>query len=265
MTRRGGLQSDHSVCGQRVRAEHAHGLPAAPLHCPPCGHSAAAMALCPGGPFGRDLRRGGVSAGVGLSESAAGEDRGRGGPLGARLRRRGADSPADAAAVRRVLRHGRVCAGPGAAGGQRRAGGPGGVLYRRLRQGAADCRRRGLWGDDGGVPGGGPPRPGRRAGGDPGVRAGPDRPGDGPAGYRQRPAGLRDRSGGAGGVSGGIGRRSAAVGTANADTGAAAVPAGPAGAVGAGGAGAAVASAALPGGGGAGGTAAGDAQRLDRD
>ena len=175
MTRRGGLQSDHSVCGQRVRAEHAHGLPAAPLHCPPCGHSAAAMALCVSGHLGRGLRRGGVSAGVRLSESAAGEDRRGGGPLGDCLRRGGAAAAIDAAAVRRVLRHGRVRAGPGAAGGQLRAGGSGDLLYRRLRQGAAGRRRRGLWGADGGVPGGGPPRPGRRAGVGPGVRAGQDR------------------------------------------------------------------------------------------
>lgn len=263
--RKGGRRRDDGLCGQCLCAQRPDGLPAAPVHRAAGGSAPAAGALRVGCGAGRSLRRGGVPAGVRVSQPAAGQGRGGGGPGGGGLRRRSAAPPADAAVFRRVLRHGRVRVGPGTAGGRRCADGPGRLLYRRLRQGAADRRRGRLPGADGGVPGGGPPRPRRAPGAGPGVPGGADRRPDGPAGHRQRPAGPGDRRGGAGGVPGRSGRRSAASGAAPSDTGAAALPAGPAGTGGSGGAPAAVAARALPGGGCTGGAAAGSAQRLDGD
>ena len=261
----GGRRSDDRLCGQRLCAEHLDGLFAGALHRAAGGCPAAPRALCAGGSAGRSLRRGGVSAGVRLFGPPAGKGRGGRDSFPDRLRRRSASAAADAAALCCVLRHGWVRAGAGPSGGRRCPGGPGRFLYRCLRQGTADRRGGGLPGTDGGVSGGGPPRPGRRAGGYPGVRKRQDRGPDSAAGYRQRSAGPGDRGGGAGGVSGSSGWRPAAPGGTFADAGAAAVPAGSAGTPGAGGAGAAVASGALSGGGRAGRAAAGGAQRLDRD
>ena len=259
----GGRRRDDSLCGQRVRSQRPDGLPAAALYRAAGGGALAPQALRPGGHLRRGLRRGSVPAGVRLSGIAAGKDRGGGGPLRDRLRRGGAAPPSDAAAVCRILCHGRVRAGAGAAGGQCRAGGPGRVLHRRLRQSAADRRRGGVSGADGGVPGGGPARPGGRAGERSGVYQWPDRRSDGPAGHGQRPAGPGDRHGGVGDIPGGPGRRPAAPGPAPLDAGPAAVSAGSAGAAAAGGAAASVPPGAIPGGGCAGWTAAGGAQRLD--
>lgn len=258
--RRGG-----GICGQCVCAECPDGLSAAALHRAPGGGDSAPAALRSGGSPGRGLCRGGIPAGVRFSEPSPGEAGGRGPSFRDRLWRRGAAAAADAAAVRRVLRHGRVRAGTGIAGGQRRAGGPGCLLHRCVRKSAADRRSRGLSGSDGGVPGGGPPRSGRPAGPGAGVPRGPQCRTDGPVGHRKRPAGPGDRRGGTGGISRGDGRCFAVPGAAIADTGAAAVPTGPAGAAAADGSGPSVAAGALPGGGRAGGIAAGGAQRLDGD
>ena len=156
----GGRRRGDGLCGQRVCAQRPDGLPAAPLHRAAGGSAPAPAALRPGGRLGRGLRRDGVPAWVRLSGIAAGEAGGGGGPVGHRLRRRGAAGAADAAAVCRFLCNGRMRAGAGPAGGRRRAGGARRLLYRRLRQSAADRRRGGVPGSDRGVPGGGTSWPG---------------------------------------------------------------------------------------------------------
>ena len=263
--RRGGGGLDRGVCGQRVRAECADGLSACALRGPAGGDPPPAWPVSAGGAAGGRLCRGGVPAGTGLSCRHAGEA-GGGGAAGADgLRRGGEAAAADAAALRRLLRPGGLCAGSGPAGRWRRAGGERRVLHGRGRQGPADRLRRGLSGADGGVPGGGRKGHPGAAGAGPGV---PRRPGDGLhrlLRHGEFPPGPGVRPAGAGGVSGAAGRRLAPGGPEPAGPQGAGAARGAAGAPGAGGAGAAVPPAPLPGGGGGGRPAAGGALRSGRD
>ena len=261
--RKGGGALDRGVCGQRVCAERADGLSAGALRRASGGHSPPAETLPSGGPAGGRLCRGGISAGAGLSLRNAGEAGGRHTAGAGGLWRRGKAAAADAAAVRRLLCHGRVRAGPGPGGGGRRADGERRVLHGRGCKGAADRCGRGLSGSDSGVScGGGKGRPGR-AGAGTGVSGRADH-----GVYRflrhgKRPAGSGLRGASAGGVSGAVGRRASKRGPLSAGPRIAGASRRAAGAHDAGGAGAAVPSDPLPRGGSGGRTAAGGAQRLD--
>ena len=198
--------------------------------------------------------------GAGVPVRPAGESCG-GGAAGAGGLWRGAEAAAaDAAVLHRLLCHGRLRAGPGHAGGRRRAGGERHLLHGCGRQGAADCRGRGLSGADGGVPGGGregnPGPPGAGPGVSPGPDGGPDRP----LRHGEFPPGPGVGVAGAGGVSGPAGGHPPPAGPAAA--GERGGPGPSAGAPGGGGAPAEVPAAALPGGGRGGRAAAGPAQRL---
>ena len=256
---------DRGVCGQRVRAERADGLSAGALRGPAGGDPPPAGAVSAGGTAGGRLRGGGVSAGAGLSRGAAGEAGGGRAAGAGGLRRGGEAAAADAAALCRLLRHGRVRAGAGPAGRRRRARGERRVLYGRGRQGAADRLRRGLSGVDGGVPGSGQKGPARPAGAGPGVHC---RPGDRLhrlLRHGEYPAGPGVGTAGAGGVPGAAGRRLSPGNSEPAGPRGAGASRGAAGAPGARGAGAAVPPAPLPGGRGGRRFAVGRAQRLGGD
>ena len=254
---------DRRLHRQRIRAQRTDGLSASALRRAAGGSAPAARQICVGSASGWRIRSGGVFAGNGISLPDAGESGSRraAGPDG--LRRRAEAAAADAAAVRRLLCHGRVRAGPGPSGGGRRADGERRVLHGRGCKGAADRCGRGLSGADSGVScGGGKGRPGR-AGAGTGVSGRADH-----GVYRflrhgKRPAGSGLRGASAGGVSGAVGRRASKRGPLSAGPRIAGASRRAAGAHDAGGAGATVPSDPLPRGGSGGRTAAGGAQRLD--
>ena len=263
--RRGGGGLDRGVCGQRVRAEHADGLPVGALCWTAGGNSSPAGAVSAGWGAGGDLRGGGFPAGAGFSLRHAGKAGGWSAAGAGGLWRGGETAAADAAALRRLLCHGRLCAGPGPAGRWRCAGGERRVLHGRGRESAVDRLRRGLSGADGGVPGNGRKGAARTVGDSAGVSRRADNGFHSLLRHGERPAGPGVRAAGAGGVSGSAGRSPSPGGSKLAGPRSAGAAGGAAGAPGAGGAGAAVSPAPLPGGGGVGRSAAGGALRLDRD
>ena len=210
----------------------------------------------------RAVRRGGVFAGAGVSFRLSREAGGRGFAGSGRFRRGGTAAAADAAAVRRVLRPGGLCAGAGARD-RGRAVGQRHFLYGCGRRDAAGGRHGGVSGADRHFSRRRTPRCAGRAAAGRGMPAGEDRPPDGAAGHRHQPFRPGERTAGAGGVPGRTGPAAAAAGAAPFD-GARPMPAGgPAGAAAPGGAGPAVLPAALPGGWGPGRAAAGGAVGVD--
>lgn len=261
---KGGRGRDGCLCGQRVCPERGDGLPAAVGNGKTGGRSPPAKAIPGGSAGGRGLCCGGVSAGMGLFGGSAGKTGRRRAAGPGRLWRRGAVFAADAAAFRRIQRHGRLCTGPGTAGGRRRTHGKRRVLHGCGRKGSADLHRGGLSGIGGGIPCLRQAWRERPAAACAHRRERADCRPDGAVGHRQCPAGARKRNAGAGGGSRRVGSAVAGGGAAAAVAGGPAVSGGCSGEAPADGAGTAPPAHSLSRGGDAVRTAAGGAYGLGR-
>ena len=200
---RGGGARDGGLSGQRVCPQRPHGLSAGPLRRPAGGES-----LSGGGRYVLAGVLGGAYAAAvflpGLSFLAAVPAKLAAGALLALIAFGGEEKLLRLTLLffRRLLRHGRVRAGPGAAGGGRRPHGRRRFLYGCGCQGPVDRRRGGLSGADSGVPGRGPPRRSGRAGDGAAVPPGAGDRIQGPLRHRKQPPGPGLRRTGACGVSG---------------------------------------------------------------
>ena len=177
---------DGGVCRQCIRAQFHHGLPDAAGHGASCGRPSSAPPVPAGRHPGRCLRGGGLSAGAWVSGGGAGKGGSWCAFVCGGVRRAGTPAAADGAAVRRLLRHGRLRTGTGAAD-RRRAGGKRHFLYRRRRPHPAAgrhgrLRRAGLDLSRGGPASGTAGAAGRQS-----LSGGCSRPANRAAGHRQRP------------------------------------------------------------------------------
>ncbi len=165
-----GERHDGGVHRQRLFFEYPDGLPSGTLRRAAGGDSSPAGPVPSGSPGGRGLRGGSFPAGTGVSGSRSGEAGGRRTPFSDCLWRRGAFFPSDPAAVFRLLRHGRLCAGAGTGNRKPGSGGKGYLLYGYQRRNSAGRRRGRLSGAGGGFPGGGKARAAGGTGSGPGLR-----------------------------------------------------------------------------------------------
>ena len=176
---------DSGICGQRIRAQRHHGLPDAAGHGASCGRPSAAPPMPAGRHPGRCLRGSGLSAGTWIFGCGAGKGGSRRAFVRGGVRRTGAPAAADGAAVRRLLCHGRLCAGTGVAD-RWRAGGKRHFLYGRGRPHLAAGRHRRLRRAGLDLPRGGPAPGTERPAGRQSLSGRCSRPSDSTAGYGQR-------------------------------------------------------------------------------